>query len=200
MPEEERLGECRLGVTHVGVPRASAIEVVVPAHGMAVAVRPALVALLVDVDEHADRRIDRFEVVKLVFAIPAVGEFLGGDVALVEHTEGAFADVGVVWMAIEPGASQPAVPRPVVLRVGGSVNSEVSTTSLDVALEVVLLCGVEYVAGGVEEDDCAVLREVLGGERAGVFGGVDGKAILLSEFPDRGESDSNRAVSISGCL
>src|SRR5512132_2715595 len=40
MPQEERLGERCLGVTHVRVPRASAIEVVIPAHRMAVAVGP----------------------------------------------------------------------------------------------------------------------------------------------------------------
>jgi len=167
---------------------------------MVVAVRPAFIALLVDVHEHVDCRVDRLEVVELVLAIPAVGQPRGGRVVLVEHTERGLANVGVVRMAIEPGAGEPAVPRPVVLRVRGGMNSHVSATSLDVALEIVLLCGVQYVASCVEEDNCAVSREVLRGERAGVFGRVYGEPILLSELPDSGDPDSDGAVAESGRL
>src|SRR6267143_1779692 len=80
------------------------------------------------------------------------------------------------------------------------MNSHVSTASLDVALEVVLLCGVQYVAGCVQEDDCAVSRQVLRGERAGVFGRVDGESILLSELLNSSEPDSYGAVAESGRL
>jgi hypothetical protein len=102
--QEERLGEGRLGVTHVRIERASAVEIVVPAHGMVVAVRPALIAFLVDVHQYVDAGIDRLEVVELVLAIPAVGQSLGGRVVFVEHAERAFANVGVVRMAGEPRA------------------------------------------------------------------------------------------------
>ncbi len=71
------------------------------------------------------------------------------------------------------------------------MNSHVSATGLDVALEIVLLCVVEYVAGCVQPHHRAVSREVLRGERAGVFGRVDGEAILLSEFFYRGDPDSD---------
>jgi hypothetical protein len=191
VPQEERFGESLVGVTHVGVERASAIEVVIPAHWMAVAVRAALVALLVDVDEDADARVDRFEVVELVHALPAVGESFGGRVTLVEHAKGALADVWIVWMAVEAGAREPAVPRPVVLRIRGGMNSHVSAASLDVALEIILLCGVEHVTGRVQKHDCAVFPEIFRRERAGVFGRFDGESVLLSELSDSGDPDSD---------
>jgi len=52
------------------------------------AVGAALVALLVDFDQCVDGRVDRLEVVKLVFAKPACRETLGGRVTLVENPVG----------------------------------------------------------------------------------------------------------------
>ena len=75
------------------------------------------------------------------------------------------------------------------------MNSDVSAARLDVALEIVLLCVVEYVAGRVEPDDCAIAREVLLRECAGVFGCVDGKAVFLSELFDGGDPDADGAMS-----
>src|SRR5207237_4326367 len=100
-------------------------------------------------------------------------------------------------MTIEPGASEPAVPRPVVLGVGGGMNSYVSATSLDVALEIVLLCGVQYVAGRVQEDDSAVSCQIFRGESACVFSRVDAEPILLPELSDSGAADSDGAVAES---
>src|SRR3989441_13350022 len=71
--QEERLGAGGLGGAHVGVTRAAAVEIVIPAHGVVIAVGPALVALLVALDEHVDGRIDRLEVVVLVLALEARG-------------------------------------------------------------------------------------------------------------------------------
>ena len=200
MSQEERLGVRRLGVAHVRVPRASAIEVVVPAHGMVVAVGPALVALLVDLDERMNGRIDRLEVVELVFTHERVGKSLGGGMTLVENAIGGFANVGISRMPIEPGAGESAVPRPVVLGVRGRMDSHVSAAGLDVALEIVLLRGVEYVAGGVQKDNRAISREILRREGGGVFGRVDGEPVLLPQLADGGASDTDGAVSESGRL
>src|SRR6266568_2077768 len=119
---------------------------------------------------------------------------------LVEHTVRPFANVGIPRMAIEVRPRESSVPRPVVLGVRGGMNAHVSATSLDVALEVVLLCGVQYVAGCVQEDDGAISREVLRGERASVFSRVDGEPVFLSELFDSGDPDSDGAVSESGRL
>src|SRR5207302_10211932 len=126
------------------------------------------------VDENVDRRIDRFEVVEFVLAVPAIGESLSGWVALVEHTERGFANVGVVRMAVEIRAGESAVPRPVVFSVRGGVDADVSAARLDVELEVVLLCVVQHVARCVQEDDSAVEWDVLRCYGGGVYGSCGG--------------------------
>ena len=70
----------------------------------------------------------------------------------------------------EVGADQPAVPRPVVLGVGGRVHADVTAAAGDVGLEGGLLGGVEHVAGGGEPDHRLVLGQVGGGELGGVLG------------------------------
>jgi hypothetical protein len=90
---------------------------VVPAHWVVVAVRPAVVALLVDLDEDVDRRVDRLEVVELVLAIELVRHPLRGPVILVEDVVGTLLNVGISGVAVEPRAGEPAVPRPIVLGV-----------------------------------------------------------------------------------
>src|SRR5687768_18446788 len=79
------------------------------------------------------------------------------------------------------------------------MNSDVSAAGLDVALEIILLGGVEHVAGGVEEDDCAVPAEVLRGECARILGCVDREPVLLSELSDRGDARSDGAVAETLC-
>src|SRR5207248_9011784 len=85
MVQEQRLGVRRFRVPHVGVPRAPAIEIVVPAHGVMSAVRAALVARFIDLDEHVNGRIDRLEVVELVVATEASRQALCRYVRRVEH-------------------------------------------------------------------------------------------------------------------
>src|SRR5215211_4483694 len=110
--------------------------------------------------------------------------------ALVEHTERAFANVGIVRMSVEPCPGESAVPRPVVFSISSGMNSDISAAGLDVALEIILLGGVEHVAGCVQENDCAVPREILRGECAGVFSRVDREPILLSELSNRRYPDT----------
>src|SRR2546430_3685192 len=139
--QEQRLCVRRLRVPHVGVPRASAIEIVVPAHGVMGAVGPPLVTCLVDLDQHMDGRIDRLEVVEFVITAEASGQAFRRYVRRIEHPVAARAHVGIVGMAVEVRAGQSAVPRPVVLGVRGGVHADVAAARLDVAFEDVLLRG-----------------------------------------------------------
>ena len=195
--QEERLGVGGFGVAHVGIPRAAASEIVVPAHGVVIAVGPALVALLVDLDEHVDRRVDRLEVVELVFALEARGEPSRRHVRRVEYAVAAFAHVGIARMAVEVRARQSAVPRPVVLGVRGGMHADVSASRLDVALEDILLRWIQHVARRTQEDDGAVARQVLLGKGAGILRCVDRESILLAELPDCGDAVGNGAVAVS---
>src|SRR5206468_776776 len=124
--QEERLGEGRLGVAHVGVPGAPAIILMVPAHGMVCAVRTAFVALLVDLDKGMDGRIDGLEVVELVLADYAVGKSDGRWVSLVEDVIRALAHIWIAGVAVEPGAGESAIPGPVVLGISRGVDPDVT--------------------------------------------------------------------------
>src|SRR2546421_365800 len=122
------------------------------------AVRPPLVARLVDLDQHMDGRIDRLEVVELVLAIEASGQAFRRYVRRIEHPVAARTYVGIAGMAVEVRAGQSGVPRPVVLGVRGGVPADVAAARLDVALEDVLLRRIQDVTRRIQEDDCAVSR------------------------------------------
>jgi hypothetical protein len=103
-------------------------------------------------------------------------------------------------VALEVGADEPAVPGPVVLRVGRGVDARVAAARLDVALERGLLRGVEGIPGRGEEDDRVVLPERGRGEVRGVLGPVDGDAVRARHLADRGAADGDRVVPEAGRL
>ena len=103
-------------------------------------------------------RVGSAEVVPLVRTLPALRQARGGGVCGVLDLDGRGRGAGRV--VVEVGADQVAVPRPVVLGVGGRVDAGVAAAGLDVALERRLLGRGEHVTGGGEEDDDLVLLEV----------------------------------------
>ncbi|MNL52925.1 hypothetical protein D3C87_1761360 [compost metagenome] len=60
-------------------------------------------------------------------------------------------------MAEELGAREFVVPLPLVFGVSRGVDTHVAAASLDVAFECILLLIIQYIAGGVQEYDRAVL-------------------------------------------
>ncbi len=76
-------------------------------------------------------------------------------------------------MIAEVRADELAVPRPVVLRVGGRVDADVPAAAAHVALERLLLGAVEHIAGREQEDHRVVARQPRVGERGAVLGRID---------------------------
>src|SRR5207247_10757171 len=101
----------------------------------------------------------------------------------VGHAVAALAHFGITRMAVEVGARQSTVPRPVVLGVCGRMHADVSAARLDVALEDILLRWIQHVARRTQEDDGAVARQVFLREGAGVLRRVDRESIPLAELP-----------------
>ena len=97
-------------------------------------------------------------------------------------------------MPLEVGADQPAVPRPVVLRVAGRVHADVPATAADVSLERRLLGIVQHIPCRVQEDDDAVPSQRRVRERIGVFGGIDLESVRRAELGDRLDAAGDRAV------
>src|SRR5438477_2616019 len=103
-------------------------------------------------------------------------------------------------MAVEVGAGQSAVPRPVVLGVRGGMHADVSAARLDVALEDILLRRIQHLPRRTQEDDGAVARQVLLRKSAGVLSRVDRKPMLLSELAYGGDAVGSGVVTESGGL
>jgi hypothetical protein len=80
-----------------------------------------------------------------------------------------------------PRADQAVDERAARLRLGRAADADEAAAAVDVALQRGLLGRVEAVAGVVEEDDRAVLREVGGRERARVLRDVDAEVVRAAE-------------------
>ena len=92
------------------------------------------------------------------------------------------------------GADQVAVEGAARLALGGAADADEAAAVVDVALEGVLLRGVERVAGVAEEDDGAVAVEVGGREVGRVLARVDVEVVRGAERLDGGHAGIDRGV------
>src|SRR6266508_5377261 len=100
----------------------------------------------------------------------------------------------------EVGAEEPAVPWPVVLRVGRGVNADEAAAPADETLESVLLVVVQDVPGGEQEDDAVVPGEARIRERGGVLRRVDDEPAALGDVSNGSHRDRDRQVPEAGGL
>src|SRR5438552_2721743 len=84
-------------------------------------------------------------------------------------------DLGV---AREPGADEPAVPRPPILRVARRMDADRAAAGTDVSLKRGLLARIEDIAGRVEEYDDLVSSQDRVAEPRGIFRAVHRKPVL----------------------
>src|SRR5271155_3651412 len=106
-------------------------------------------------------------------------------------------DLGV---AREPGADEPAVPRPSILRVARRVDADKAAAGTDVSLEGGLLVCIEDIAGRAEEYDDLVSSQNRVAEPRGIFRAVHGKTVLGPERLDRRNPLRDRIVTKAGGL
>ena len=203
--EEVGVGEVGLRVTHAGVPAAATVVVLAPgdrvldtvgagARGVGGLVHRGQDVELVPGGEG----VGSAEVVPLVRTLPALRQARGGGVCRVLDLDGRGR--GAVRVVVEVGTDQVAVPRPVVLGVGGRVDAGVAAAGLDVALERRLLGRGEHVTGGGEEDDDLVLLEVGVVEDAAVLGHGHREVVGDGELLDRGRRLVDVGVAERGSL
>jgi hypothetical protein len=88
-------------------------------------------------------------------------------------------------MAEEVYTGRARVEGPVVLAVARGMNAGEATAFADVGFESRLLTPVEHRAGGVQEDDGFVVRQIGGSELRGVFSGGNAAAIRTMLRPSR---------------
>src|SRR5713101_4294845 len=79
--------------------------------------------------------------------------------------------------AVKVGSDQLPIPGPVILGIAGGMHASISSPVLDVSFEGRLLVGIQNVAGGQQENDGVIAREVGIGENRCIFRKVDGDAL-----------------------
>ena len=89
------------------------------------------------------------------------------------------------------------IERPVVLRITGRVNTQISTSGAQVTFEPLLLIGIEKILRAVQENDDLILAQVGLGKLARVLSGRNLEAVLLAKADECRFSRLNTAVAES---
>src|SRR5205085_2605138 len=124
-------------------------------------------------DMHCAARIAA-EIVPFVSAFPFGGQAFGRRMVGVCDMDRRALDLGV---AGEPGANEPAVPRPSIFRVTRRVDADKAAAGTDISLKGGLLARIEDIPGRVEEDDDLVSSQRGVAEPRGVFRAVYRKTV-----------------------
>src|SRR5690349_1976274 len=103
-------------------------------------------------------------------------------------------------MAFKVRADKLAIPRPVVFRIGGSVNTHITASCLDVSFEVVLLLLVQHISCSTEEYYSIVTTEILFIKTIGILSGIDDEVVLLSHLFQGLDAFRDRLVTKRTCL
>src|SRR5258708_7587528 len=80
------------------------------------------------------------------------------------------------------------------------MNSHEPAARLDVTLEHGLLVRIKDVAGGVEENDGLVIRQVCVGEHCGILGSIHSEIIVRPQHADGLDAVGDRVVAEAGRL
>ncbi len=196
--EVEGFGVGGFEVTHFGVPGSSFFGGIAPGDGVVFG-WGFLVGAFVGGDEDVDFGAGvGFPVVPFVGAGPFQGEALHGWVLGV--FDGELDGLPSGRVALEVGADEIGVPGPVVFGVARAMDSDPTTASLDELLHGSLLVWIEDIAGGHGEDDAPVLLEVVFGEDAGIFGGVNFELVRLAKGSDCFDTGGDGIVTEAGRL
>jgi alkylation response protein AidB-like acyl-CoA dehydrogenase len=196
MTEERGLGEGPRGMTERGVEAAAAAVLMTPRDGMVRAHRAAVVARLVDGEQHVNLGSRAgAEVVPLVVPGPGGGQVAGRRVAAVlDGHRGRL----LRRVPAEPRAGEPAEVRPVVLGGRRAVDAEPRAARRHVPAQRVPARARQDVAAGGQEGDRRVAGEPARRERRRVLRRVDGPAGLVTKQAQRADPGRDGVVPVAG--
>src|SRR5690606_29329414 len=103
-------------------------------------------------------------------------------------------------MVGEIGAHQPAIPFPVVFRIGGGMNPYKSSAGLDVSLKRGFLCSIQYVPRRVQKDYSRILFQAVVIENGRIFSGIHRESLFLAHLYDGLGSGFDAAMPESCCF
>lgn len=99
-------------------------------------------------------------------------------------------------VSCEVGAHEPAVPVPVVLRIGGGVNTDEAAPAANEFSERALAGRAENVAGRVQKDHDVNGTQAARPEDRAIFGCLDVKAVISPQIPQGLNPDRDGGVAI----
>ena len=182
-------------MSHGSVPRPPTVVLMIPRNRMQRAHAPARISGLVKGEEYPDLwGKGGTEVVPLIVARPGGGQGLRRSVGGVHHVDGSRLYGGMVGK-IRP--DELPVPRPVILGIGGRVDTHKAPPLPDKLLKRCLLVEIENIPGRTEKNHHAIPCQGFWRKYGRVFTDLDPKMVLDSQGLQRRNPDRT-SVARSG--
>ena len=179
-------------MSHAGIPRPAAPIIMAPRNGMVGRLGTPGIRTLVKHGEHMHRVAGVVcVVVPFVHAAPTAGKRRRGRVRIVRDKHRGLLYVRV---AGEIRANQPAVPRPIVFRVGRRMDADETAAPGNIVFEGGLLRSVQHIARRVQENDGVEGRKSLIRKDSRVLGGRYLKVVGLPQLANRLDARANAGV------
>ena len=199
VPHEERFGEAAFRVAHGRVPHPPLAHVPAPRYRVICAHGAAAVGRFVHGGQHVGAAARRAsEIVPLVRALPPSRQPHGGGMRGVLDVHRRRHDPGMV---LERAAEHLPVPRPFVLArqrpEDRAMDGREPAAAKHIALEGLLLVGIEHVARHAEEHDHPVAVEIVGSDRARILGRINGEAVPAAQLPKSPDAIRDRRVPVA---
>ena len=153
------------------VESTSSIVFVIPGHRVVISILTPRIGRLINGYQYVHIRVQLLEVVHLICPVPyGVLEELRGRVSAVHHMEIGLRGAGRVTQEISAG--QLPVPVPIVFRISGGMDTNVSSPRLYVSFKSRFLSRVENIPRGTQKNDRTILPQVFLGKAGGILCGV----------------------------
>src|SRR5687767_15994207 len=115
----------------------------VPGHRVIFTIPSAGIAAFINCDQHVQISADPFEIIQFIKALPHFREVCGCDMVSINYVKDGFL---LLWMIFEISAVQLSEPWPVIFRICGRMQAQISAAFADKLLECLLLLVIQYIA------------------------------------------------------
>jgi len=125
---------------------------------------------------------------------PGIGETLCGRVSLVDDKEPGFL---LFRVRFEITAHEVAVPLPVILAVGGGMDTDEAAAVSDIALQGFFFFWSEDLSGWAQENEGCVFAQDLWAKPGGVGCAIDGKIVKGPELADGADAGADAGMMVA---
>lgn len=119
---------------------------------------------------------------------------------MVNDVDGGLHNMRMSMHAVEVGSNQLPVPGPVIFGVAGGMHASVSSAMLNVVHKGGLLSGIQNMAGGQQENDGIIAREVSTGKNRRIFREIDGDILARGQLAQGRDGVGDRCMAKSACF